>query len=118
MKFTYEFPVVYLDPDDYEIAEVEQKEARLKPVNLEKEPYEAEIEALGYSFHIIFGSQINGGFLCIPNWNYGCELGSLSDIDWNLHSILHNDFDVLMYEEATAIAYGLAYIQKHFSVII
>ena len=118
MKYQYEFPVVHLDPDDYEIADVEQQEAALRPINLEKEPFEAVIEARGYSYHIIFGSQINGGFLCIPNWNYGCELAALSDVSWNMDSILHNDFDVLDYEEATAIAYGLAFIQKHFSVTI
>ena len=32
---------------------------------------------------MIAGPQLNGYFLCIPNWEIGCELSRLSDIFWN-----------------------------------
>ena len=51
------------------------------PLKTDKEPYEAIVSAEGYSFHILFGSQIGGMFLCIPGWHMGCELSHLNDID-------------------------------------
>lgn len=76
----YEFPVTARccqnDP-------VQHKKASLYPVSINKEPYEAFIEAQGLSFHVIFGSQANGNFLCIPNWQLGCELSDYTDKNWN-----------------------------------
>ena len=65
-----------------------QKEGYIKVIDLKQEPYEVEICANGYSFHAIFGSQVNGHFLCIPNWNLGCELGAYNDRFWNIESII------------------------------
>lgn len=41
----------------------------------------------GYSYTVIFGKYINGGFFSIPNFNVGGELGEFSDVSWNEDSI-------------------------------
>ena len=46
-------------------------------------PVEADIEANGFSFHIIAGKHSNGNYICIPNWNIGSELAGFSDTFWN-----------------------------------
>jgi hypothetical protein len=42
-----------------------------------------EISARGSRFHLIIGKHAYGNYLCIPNWNVGTELSSLTDIFWN-----------------------------------
>ena len=41
----------------------------------------------GYSFGVIFGMYINGGFFSIPAWNAGGELGEFDDVFCNTESI-------------------------------
>jgi hypothetical protein len=107
MSVSFEFPVVYLDPDDPEDAEVTYCQGAIKPIQFDREPYEMTLEARGYSFHLIFGSQECGNFLCIPDWQFGCELADLSDKSWNMNSILFSD-SKLDYEDVTAIVWGLS----------
>ena len=66
--------------------------------------YEAVIEGRGASFHVIAGPQIHGMFLCIPNWQIGCELSYLNDVFWNSEQLRHhlNPFDT------RTVAAGLA----------
>jgi len=109
MRIPYQYPVAYLDEDDPEDAVTLQEEGYIIPIRIDKEPYECTVEARGYSYHLLFGSQINGNFLCIPNWNIGCELASLDDKGWNLHSLLSTDR--LDYEDSTAIISALAIMQ-------
>ena len=42
-----------------------------------------EVTARGSSFHLIVGHHKYGKYICIPNWNIGTELASLSDRFWN-----------------------------------
>ncbi len=106
MSISYKFPIVTFYSDDLEDSEITYCEGRIKPIRLDREPYEITLEARGYSFHLIFGSQIYGNFLCIPNYQFGCELAGLTNKDWNLHSMLQID-SLLDYEDATAIVWGL-----------
>ena len=112
MAISFEFPVVYSYSDDPEDAEVSYYKGAIKPIQLDHEPYEMTLEAQGYSFHLIFGSQINGNFLCIPNWQFGCELAELTDRNWNLESMMHTTSQ-LDYEDATAIVWGLSLASKY-----
>ncbi|MCR5234790.1 MAG: hypothetical protein K6E53_12940 [Lachnospiraceae bacterium] len=32
----------------------------------------------GYTYLLIFGKHINGGFICIPNWKIGCEASTFA----------------------------------------
>lgn len=34
-------------------------------------------------YHVIIGSHDFGNFVCIPNWDVGCELSDFSDLFWN-----------------------------------
>jgi len=60
----------------------------ITPIRLDAEPYEATVDVEDYSYHLIFGRQINGHFLCVPNWHIGAEISaSYQDILWNTESI-------------------------------
>lgn len=62
----------------------------IRAINLSCEPYEICINANGFGFHTIFGTQVNGHFLCIPDWGVGCELASYTDRFRNIESILRS----------------------------
>ena len=111
MMISYTYPIVYFYGDDLEDSEIIHKEGHIKPVQLEREPFEADVNAEGSSFHIVFGSHCNGNFLCIPNWHVGCELAKLTDIQWNLESLMGDD-ESFYYDNATAVAYALNEINK------
>lgn len=88
MKIPYEFPVITQSEAPEKQRTRTLCKAKIIPIELEQEPYEATVEAFGLSYHLLFGRQINGSFLCIPNWHFGCELAELSDTCWNLDSII------------------------------
>lgn len=46
-------------------------------------PCEAEVSARGSCSHLIAGKHAYGNYICIPNWDIGTELASLSDNFWN-----------------------------------
>ncbi|MDD5935160.1 MAG: hypothetical protein PUC65_06285 [Clostridiales bacterium] len=46
-------------------------------------PYEMEISARGSYFHLIVGKHAYGNYMCLPNWNIGSEMASMSDSFWN-----------------------------------
>lgn len=108
MTVKYQYPVVIyysddLESDDYE---VNHYHGSITPIRIEKEPYEAQVNTMGFNFHILFGHQSNGWFLCVPNWNFGCELAHPSNLSWNMQSMT-SESSKLSYEDATAIAYAL-----------
>ena len=107
MKIPFEYTVCSPTSNIRGNTEAPCYKGEIDPIRLDRQPYEMYLEARGYRFHLIFGSQVNGNFLCIPDWDFGCELASLTDKTWNLHSILHSGFQ-LEREEATAISWGLA----------
>lgn len=51
------------------------------------EPYEFNVSVNGSSFHVLLGSHLGGNFICIPNWEIGCELASYTDTFWNLEKL-------------------------------
>ena len=100
------FPVITFYGDEYDDYEIAYHEGRINPINLSGVPYEATVFVFEKSFHLIFGYQSNGMFLCVPNANLGCELSRLTDVNWNIDAILDREQRV-NYEEATALAYAL-----------
>lgn len=112
MAIQFQYPVVSFESDDPEDTEIFYYTGRIRPICLDKEPYEMTLDARGCSFHLIFGSQINGNFLCIPNWQFGCELADYNNRSWNMDSILHEDSQ-LDYEDATAIVWGLSLVSDY-----
>ena len=59
----------------------------IHPIQLHAQPYEVKLYLKGGSYHLIFGRQINGWFLCIPNHRIGVELAHPSDRFWNKDSL-------------------------------
>jgi len=53
------------------------------PIQLLHQPYEAIVHVRGFSYHLIFGEQSNGWFLCIPDWQIGTPLAKPTDTFWN-----------------------------------
>ncbi len=55
-----------------------------------KENCEMEVTARGSYFHVIFGVHSNGNYLCIPNWDVGCDIADFSDLFWNTERLAKN----------------------------
>lgn len=73
------------------------------------QPYEMEVSARGSYFHIVFGRHAYGNFLCIPNWNIGCELSDCSDIFWNTERLSKH----LKIVDAISVAQALAAAKRY-----
>lgn len=65
-----------LDGVDVELGEI-------YPLELKAEPYEISIDFRGRSYHVIFGSQCNGNFICIPGLHVGADLAGYDNLQWN-----------------------------------
>ena len=51
--------------------------------------FERTINVSGYSYLVIFGTHINGGFICIPNWKISCEASNLPySKDYNMQRLI------------------------------
>ena len=101
IRFWYQVP----SSSDPSGKNVVQKEGSIRIINIKHEPYEIQVNANGYGFHAIFGTQTNGHFLCIPDWNMGCELGPYDDRFWNIESIKRSG--QIRHDEACAIGNAL-----------
>lgn len=75
-------------------------------------PYEMMVSARGSRFHILFGKHTYGNFLCIPNWNVGCEMAGLSDTFWNLERLTRQ----LKKTDATSVVYALAAAKEYLEI--
>ncbi len=108
-KILFEYPYFIFKEEDPEDSVLIRKQASIRPVNLSHEPYDAILNNGENSFHLIFGKQINGRFLCIPNWFIGCELASYDDIQWNEMSLSEaaDSNGKIDYNDVSAICYAL-----------
>lgn len=104
MKLKYKYPV---DSDSIYGNNV-SLDSNIELIQIETEPYEMFVNSQGLSFHLIFGSQEYGYFLCIPNWGVGCELADYSDIFWNAESIMKST-ESISYDNAMAIVRGISF---------
>lgn len=86
-------------------------------INLLKntDPYELDVTARYSSFHIICRKHAYGCFLCIPNWNIGTELASLSDSFWN-YERLTTYYPELSSVDAISIVGALVKLSEHISL--
>jgi len=48
---------------------------------------EFEIQSRGYYYHVIVGRHDYGNYVCIPNWDAGCELADYVDLYWNVERL-------------------------------
>jgi len=72
-------------------------------------PYEIEVSARGSYFHILFGDHAYGKYLCIPNWDVGCELADFSDTFWNTERLTRQ----LKKVDAISVAQALAAVKQY-----
>lgn len=68
--------------------DVQMEEGRIRSIELDHEPYEISVDFRGFSYHLIFGSQCNGKFLCIPRLHIGAEMAAYDEIGWNADSLM------------------------------
>lgn len=80
------------------------------PIQLDSEPYEVEVSARGSYFHLLVGHYAYGNFICIPNWDIGTELASLSDSFWNLERLANTKLEKV---DACSVAYALLELSKY-----
>lgn len=114
-KILFEYPYFIFKEESPEDSLLIQKQASIRPVNLSQEPYDVFLNDGDNCFHLIFGTQVNGRFLCIPNYFIGCELASYDDIQWNEWS-LHEVADYngkIDYNDISAICYALRSLQPY-----
>ena len=83
------------------------------PIQLEYEPYEVEVSARGSYFHLLVGHHTYGNYICIPNWNIGTELASLSDSFWNLERLSNTKLKKV---DACSVAYALLELSKYVNI--
>ena len=83
------------------------------PIQLEQEPYEVEVTARGSYFHLLVGHHAYGNYICIPNWDVGTELASLSDSFWNLERLSSTKLKKV---DACSIAYALLELSKYINI--
>lgn len=51
--------------------------------------FEHHVSYEGYGYTIIFGHHINGGFICIPNWGWGCEVSNFcGSVGYNTNKLV------------------------------
>ena len=114
-KILFEYPYFIFREEDPEDSIIVQREASIRPVNLSREPYDAVLNDGGNSFHLIFGKQVNGRFLCIPNCFIGCELASYDDISWNEESLSEaaECSHYIDYNDVSAICYAIKALKPY-----
>jgi len=83
-------------------------QCQLKLIGKQSSLFEAVLEGNGSSFHVIAGPQIHGMFLCIPDWQVGCELSTLEDTFWNSEQLRSH----LSAIDTRTIVTGLAILSK------
>ena len=110
---TFEYPFSHVDYEFPERSKIVKRKASLKPIQIDHEPYEVLlVNDHKLCFHLIFGKTVHSqGFLCIPCWDFGCEIADLRNKVWNLDSILSIDHK-FTFEDAVTITYALAEIAE------
>ena len=55
--------------------------------------FEHEIQFNGWSYVVIFGRHINGGFINIPNWNIGTKASGEGSVLYNAEQLIKAGLD-------------------------
>ena len=69
---------------------------------------EAGISGRGTYFHVIVGRHCYGNYICIPNYDIGCELSDYSDIFWNRERLSRH----LKKVDAATVACALVHLKE------
>lgn len=52
--------------------------------------FEISVDFDGNNYLVIYGTHINGGFCCIPNWDIASEMGDPSDTFFNSEALMRS----------------------------
>ena len=85
----------------------------IKIINVTGNHVEASMTGRGSYFHVITGPQINGNYICIPNYNIGSELASYEDLFWNKEQLTRSMGII----DATTVAMGLTYLPELMKIL-
>lgn len=66
---------------------------------------EISVDVDGLHYLVIYGTHINGGWCCIPNWILGCEMGDHTDTFFNTEALVRAGLNT---NAAKAIASAIA----------
>ena len=51
--------------------------------------FEHNIAIGGFTYLVIYGYHINGAFICVPNWKWGCEASRYSEsVGYNTEKLM------------------------------
>lgn len=75
----------------------------IKKLHGSKEQCEFECNSRGNYYHVIVGKHDYGNYVCIPNWDVGCELADYVDYYWNVERLAKRLKKVDAITVATAI---------------
>ncbi len=85
-----------------------------------KAHFEIRVNAEGYSFMVIYGEHINGGFICLPEWGIACEASDAKDEYYNTESLTNAAMKLENDEKRKILHFVAEYIARaisEFSVI-
>lgn len=101
-------------PEYEPVPEQAQNKAVIKSSNPLPHVQEFLVMIEGQRYLVIYGEHINGGFCCIPNKNYGCEMADPGDIFYNAQKLMGRfDLDTAMHlAEAIKKAHDALYSQE------
>ena len=93
------------DPDSNE----KNWTGHIRPLNINRNEF--EVTARGSTFHLMVGKHTYGRYLCIPNWDVGTELSSLTDLFWNEERLRH--YSRMKKADACTIVLALKVLAEH-----
>ena len=82
--------------------------ASLEVISLKGPFFELRMVGRGSSIHAIVGPQVNGNFICIPNYDAGCGLAALEDTLWNTRRLA----PLIGIADAVTVAQGLSQLSQ------
>lgn len=50
--------------------------------------FECNVAIGGFTYLVIYGEHINGGFCCVPNWKWCCEMSTPGDVAYNCEKLI------------------------------
>lgn len=112
MNYHKEKEGIKMKYDCYNKYAEDKKDARwqgeIQALQEKNDGFEAEITGRSSSFYMIVGESERGNYLCIPNWQIGCELASYQDVFWNQEKLEEQVSTV----DAITIANGIRLISQ------
>lgn len=97
-----------------ERAEVIMK-SKIETIFEAKVMYEFNVAIDGWTYLVIYGKHVNGGFCCVPNWKWGCEMAGPNEVAYNRDKLMECGAKE---EIANEIAKAIQFMYKEVSVSV